>query len=200
MKPSTSAIRKGLSLGKVAEYCGVTRKTILRWVQDGMIQGFTLPSGHHRVLPRDLAHFLDENNMPVPDKLKKLCRNDQPRALVVDDEENIRHIVRDLLAPQFAVSEASNGVEACVKMGAETPDLLILDIRMPDMDGISVVERVRRMPQLAEMKIIIASAYINADVRERLGDMVDAFLPKPFQSRSLLNLCQNVLDKARVGG
>lgn len=171
-------VDKGLSLGKVAAHCGVTRKTILRWVQDGLIDSFALPSGHHRVTKEALADFLKKNNMPVPAELQS---NTRKTVLVVDDDPHIRKIIVDLFRQHFNVQEASNGVEACISIGATPPDLLFLDNRMPFMDGVEVCRQLRKHASLKNTKIVVVSAHLDNDSHAALMNLADKIIRKPFR-------------------
>jgi len=100
------------------------------------------------------------------------------RILVVDDERSIRRFLRASLGSQFTVLEASSGEEALAAVPAEHPDLIILDLGLPDMDGLEVTRRLREWTQIP---IIIVS------VREREQDKIaaldagaDDYLTKPF--------------------
>lgn len=173
-----TAVDKGLSLGKVAAYCGVTRKTILRWVQDGLIDSFSLPSGHHRVTKESLAIFLKKNNMPVPDDLQNTSKK---TVLVVDDDPHIRKIIADLFRQHFTVYEAGNGVDACISIGANPPDLLFLDNRMPFMDGVEVCRQLRKHASLKNTKIVIVSAHLDNESHAALMTLADKIIRKPFR-------------------
>lgn len=173
-----NVLDKGYSLGKVAAYCGVTRKTILRWVQDKLIDSFALPSGHHRVTREALVDFLKNNSMPVPSELESNARKS---VLVVDDDPHIRKIISDLFRPHFVVSEAGNGVEACIAIGANPPDLLFLDNRMPFMDGLEVCRQLRNHNSLKNTKIVIVSAHLDNDSYSALSGLADKIIRKPFR-------------------
>lgn len=186
--------KKGISLGKVAEFCGVTRKTILRWVQDGLLPSFKLPGGHHRVLPDDLAVFLREHDMPVP---PHLLEEERKRVLVADDDPHILRLIKDLLQPYFVIQQANNGVEACIRLGAEKPDLLVLDILMPNMDGIEVLRQMRKDDHLAGTKVVVTSAHADDEMRKRLDGMVSAVLEKPFAPRELIEACLEAMQTSK---
>lgn len=177
-------VDRGLSLGKVASFCGVTRKTILRWVQDGLMDSFALPSGHHRVTRTALVDFLRSNDMPVP---QELDTREKKSIMIVDDDPNIRRIISDLFKPHFNVSEAKNGVEACIAMGANPPDMLFLDNRMPFMDGVEVCRQLRSHEKLKNMKIVIVSAHLNSESYAVLSSMADKVIRKPFKPAELVD-------------
>jgi len=188
--------QKGLSLGKVAEYCGVTRKTILRWVKEGMLPSFVLPSGHHRVRPEDVAVFLRQHGMPVPDGLGA---GSSPSVLVVDDDDDVRQLICRILQKEYRTSEARNGIEACLMLGHNPPDILLLDIRMPKMDGVDVCREVRKDDRLAGVRVLVVSAHLDDSVHRQLEGLVDGCLEKPFNPDELLRLCSELAQPTGEG-
>jgi signal transduction histidine kinase/ActR/RegA family two-component response regulator len=93
----------------------------------------------------------------LPTRLKR----DAARILVVDDDHAIRGMLIEALTMErrYLVEEASNGIEASIKLGTYRPDLLILDIFMPEMDGVEVCRIIRGEPELSEMKVIITTGH-----------------------------------------
>jgi len=93
----------------------------------------------------------------LPSKLK----GQVPKILVVDDDSAIRQMLIEALTMdhRYLVEEASNGIEASIKLGTYRPDLLILDIFMPEMDGLEVCRTISNEPELSEMKVIITTGY-----------------------------------------
>ena len=114
------------------------------------------------------------------------------RILVVDDDHAIRQMLIEALTMdrRYLVEEASNGIEASIKLGTYRPDLLILDIFMPEMDGVEVCRSIRSEPELSEMKVIITTGYPHnpkLDEVVRLG--FTNIFSKPF---NLLNFVRDV--------
>ncbi len=107
--------------------------------------------------------------------------------LVVDDEPSLREIFQKWLvvAGCGQVLTAGNGVEALEKIATTRIHLLVTDLRMPVMDGVSLVREVARMGQTIPV-VIFVSGYGNVDVKEMYGLGVQAFLSKPFPAKSLL--------------
>ena len=93
--------------------------------------------------------------------LPSVLKGQAAKILVVDDDNAIRQILIEALTMdhQYLVEEASNGIEASIKLGTYRPDLLILDIFMPEMDGLEVCRVISSEPELSEMKVIITTGY-----------------------------------------
>jgi PleD family two-component response regulator len=109
------------------------------------------------------------------------------KVLVADDDKNVISIIRDSLATElFEVLEAVNGKEALGMVFAEAPDILILDIMMPDMDGYKVCEELKKHEQTTNMPIIILSAKAGVEDKLRAMEMgIDDYIVKPFDPREL---------------
>ncbi|MFP4476859.1 MAG: ATP-binding protein, partial [Desulfatibacillaceae bacterium] len=111
------------------------------------------------------------------------------KVLVVDDDSMLRDACMKILQRMrpYQVQTAVNGVEACVKLGAYRPDLLILDVVMPDMDGLEVCRVIREQPELRNMKVLVTSGHTDnprLDEIRKLG--FRQFLEKPFEMKKLL--------------
>ena len=93
--------------------------------------------------------------------LPSVLKGQVPKVLVVDDDNAIRQMLIEALTMDhhYLVEEASNGIEASIKLGTYRPDLLILDIFMPEMDGLEVCRTISKEPQLSDMKVIITTGY-----------------------------------------
>ena len=93
--------------------------------------------------------------------LPTMIQRQAPKILVVDDDQAIRQMLIEALTlnRQYLVEEASNGIEASIKLGTYRPDLLILDIFMPEMDGLEVCRSIKNEPELSQMKVIITTGH-----------------------------------------
>ncbi len=119
------------------------------------------------------------------------------KILVTDDDSTIRKWLTAALAKSgiYSVREASNGAEAFLKIGQETPDLLILDVQMPDMDGAEVCRLIKENPELSDIKVIIITGFAESfQVKEIVRMGFDKILPKPFRIPALLNMVDEVLE------
>jgi DNA-binding response OmpR family regulator len=111
----------------------------------------------------------------------------KPKVLCVDDEPSIRELLHHVLTAEgYAVFTASDGLEALATAAKEQPDLILLDIMMPNLDGMETCRRLRQNPATQSIRVIILTAY---DMRERLEEAItagaDDFLGKPIDMTEL---------------
>jgi CheY-like chemotaxis protein len=113
------------------------------------------------------------------------------RILVVDDEKDVQDFVCLVLSDTgFAVDSADNGHQALEKIEAGRPDLVLLDVMMPDLDGWGVLERLKRLPD--PPAVVILSAQLDDGRASWAG--AHGSLSKPFRPNQLVETCRRVLD------
>ncbi len=114
--------------------------------------------------------------------------------LVVDDEPMIRDLIRQTLEDRYKVVEASNGEEALRLLESSRPDLIILDIMMPGIDGYTVVAKVRGNPRTKDIPVLILSAK-TGEVYERISERFGAVdhVGKPIGIESLAEKVSSIL-------
>ncbi len=122
-------------------------------------------------------------------------QGEAPTILVVDDVENNRAMLRDLLTPSgFSVLLAQDAHEGMRLIQAERPDLVLTDLRMPGMDGFTFIRQIRQMPEGRDIPVIATSASVYQDDRRKSKDAgSQAFLPKPIDADLLFEQIQCVL-------
>lgn len=109
------------------------------------------------------------------------------RILVVDDNEHNREYARQVLAEQFEVEVAEDGVEALALIEAAPPDLVLLDLSMPRLDGWGVIRALRDDPTHAGLPIVACSAHaMRGDQERALAAGFDAYLTKPYRPNDLV--------------
>jgi two-component system cell cycle response regulator DivK len=120
------------------------------------------------------------------------------RILVIDDHEDNRHILRDLLEnASYEVIEATTGAEGVVLAEAQVPDLILMDIQLPDIDGYEATRRIKSMPALRHVPVIAVTSYaLSGDDVKALSAGCDAYVTKPFSPRALLAKVKEHLDPA----
>lgn len=109
------------------------------------------------------------------------------RIMVVDDDEDVRFVVTTLLGIEFETVQAQNGLDAIEKIERSQPDLLLLDINMPIMNGIQCCRAIQRNPEFSDLPVFFLSAASNPAVREEALQVGGrAFFDKPFESSKLI--------------
>src|ERR1044072_192483 len=111
-----------------------------------------------------------------------------PTILLIEDYSDTREMISTLLRRRgYDVIEAEDGIEGLLKASWQNPDLILMDLALPEMDGVEVTRRIHSMPKLAETPIIVLSAYLNEAVeRDVLAAGCVEVFPKPFDAASFL--------------
>ncbi len=147
MKP-----RRTITTGQAAQHCEVSLPTIRRWIRDGRLRAFTTAGHHVRIGLDEFRTFLREHGMPpYPTGVA------ETRILVVDDERGVVELLMEFLAADprgFKLESAMDGYEALIKVGVFKPSHLILDVSMPQLDGIKVCQRLRAEPETRRIRIL----------------------------------------------
>jgi len=118
------------------------------------------------------------------------------RILVVEDQIDNRQILRDLLGNAgYELTEAVNGEEALLKVTEQRPDLILMDIQLPVMDGYEATRRIKSNPEFSSIPIIVVTSYaLSGDEGKAREAGCDAYVTKPFSPRQLLAKIRDYLD------
>ncbi len=188
-----SNMKTVFTTGEAAKICKVSQQTIIRCFDSGQLKGFRVPGSRFRRIPREaLYRFMRDNNIPT-DALESGRR----RILVVDDEPAVVDIITSALASdsRFETRVVNNGFEAGKTAAEYHPDLMVLDIMLPDINGQAVCELVRKDPGLQDIKIVCISGMVEEDkIADLKASGADDFLHKPFDIDELLARICRLLD------
>jgi excisionase family DNA binding protein len=179
-----------LTTGEVAVALHVTIPTVKRWVKDGHLSAFKTAGGHFRITSDELERFRASMHMPEP-------AGEIPRILVVDDNVDFRETLANAYGfdGRFKVELAEDGYEGLIKVGSFRPNLLILDICMPGLDGISVCRKMKKDPTALGTKILAVTGLDEPGVRETILQAgADGFLEKPLTLTELDAEVERLLD------
>lgn len=146
------------------------------------------------------AYMLDAAAYNKIALLEKLTEAHKKSVLVVEDDPDIRHLIRQVLHAHYIVYEASDGIEAIGVLQQQPPDLIITDVMMPGMDGLTLCNKVKNTPATCHIPIIMLSAKSTLEQRNEGYEVgADAYLAKPFHASHLLIRVRNLLEqRARV--
>jgi excisionase family DNA binding protein len=172
--------------GEAAKICKVSQQTIIRCFDNGQLKGFRVPGSRFRRIPREaLYKFMKDNGIPT-DALESGKR----KVLLVDDDPDLVDLINKSLDDdgRFEVRIASNGFDAGMMVKEYRPDLIILDVMLPDINGKEVCHRVRADSTLEDVRIICISGMIEEDkIQELKLSGADDFLHKPFMVEELID-------------
>jgi excisionase family DNA binding protein len=177
-----------LTLGQAAKYLGVAQSTIRKWSDLGRVPAFYTPGGHRRYRRSDLDTFLERSGPGAKDRTG-------PVVLVVDDDAGVRELVRaNLELEGYAVREASSAAEGLEALEEEPPDLVLLDVMMPEVDGWEMLRRIQERFGVGAIPIIVFSGEVEeraVGAAERRG--ARGFLGKPFDPQRLIEQAKQIL-------
>lgn len=191
-----SALKTVFTTGEAAKICKVSQQTIIRCFDNGSLKGFRVPGSRFRRIPRhELFQFMRENGIPT-DALESGKR----KLLIVDDDQELVDLLADTFARdgRFEIKTANNGFDAGMLVKEFRPDIVILDIMLPDINGKEVCQRVRSDETLESVKIICISGMVEQDkVADLRASGADDFMQKPFVVDKLLDRVCDLLDIER---
>ncbi len=123
------------------------------------------------------------------------------KVLLVDDEDQLRKVMRDLLERDgYDVTEAADGVKALDQVDRHAPDIIVLDLNLPGLDGYGVLNHLRSRPATSDIPVVVLTAHGDEESEVRVFELgADDFLSKPFRARALSVRLQAVLGRSRRG-
>ena len=176
-----------MTLGQAAKYLGVAQSTIRKWSDIGRVPAFYTPGGHRRFRRGDLDAFLDRSGPGKPAR--------GPLVLVVDDDPQVRELVRiNLEIEGYAVREAGNADEGLAAVEDDAPDLILLDVMMPQIDGWEMLRRVQERHGVGSIPVVMFSGQLESGAaREAAERGARAFVGKPFDLRALIEQTKQIV-------
>ena len=175
-----------LTLGQAAKYLGVAQSTIRKWSDLGRVPTFYTPGGHRRYRRRDLDAFLERSG--------PRGQETGPLVLVVDDDPRLREFIRvNLEMEGYAIREAENAEEGLAAIEDQAPDLVLLDIVMPGIDGWEMLRRVQERHGIGSIPVIMFSGKADAAPEDAEARGVRGFIGKPFNPQQLIDQTKQLL-------
>ena len=194
IKQST-VYRKPLSVGQAAKICRVSKKTVLNWIYKDALKAFTTYGGHYRIWPGDLKKLLHKAGMDIP---FNYVDDRQMTFLIVDDDDAYTMLMKEALCLEFPnadIMTTDDGYEALLLIGERKPRVVLLDLKMPKVDGFQVLELLKTRKKDNPMKIVVLSSYVDAQARQRLNStMVDCILEKGKDIREIIHTLSELLE------
>ena len=171
---------------EISHLCNVDITTVINWINSGKLLAYKTPGGHRRVKRQDFVKFIEKYQFPMPKELEA----EAPIVLIVDDDEEIRKLIHRLLKnkwPDMLIYEAEDGFAAGKLLADKMPTLVILDIKLPGIDGIQVCQLIRDDNRIKDTKIFIITGYYSNDSKQKiLKAGANDYMVKPFSPNKFL--------------
>ena len=177
-----------LTLGQAAKYLGVAQSTIRKWSDQGRVPAFYTPGGHRRYRRPDLDNFLNRSGPGG-------STQQGPVVLIVDDDERVREYVRvNLEMEGYAVREAGSAEEGLGVLEEVSPDLILLDVMMPEVDWWEMLRRVQQRHGVGAIPVVMFSGKVNEQsAQEATARGAQGFVGKPFDPQQLIEHAKQLL-------
>jgi excisionase family DNA binding protein len=175
-----------LTLGQAAKFLGVAQSTLRKWSDEDRVPAFYTPGKHRRYRRRDLEQFLERSGPGG--------RGAGPLVLVVDDDDRLREFIRvNLEMEGYDVAEAANADEGLVAVEAQAPDLILLDVMMPGVDGWEMLRRIQERHGVGSIPVIMFSGKV--DEADAAARGAQGFIGKPFDPQQLIESTKHLLPR-----
>jgi len=185
-----------LTTGEAAKICGVKLNTIKNWIRNGDLSAIQTPGGHWRIPHAQFMVFVEKFNTPMTHARSEQTAN---RILVIDDEISAHELVTESLhmhCPDYDVHSAHDGYSGLIAIGRLQPDLIILDIMMPDINGLEIIQHLKAADSpLPGAKVIAITGALDRKlvVNRILQAGVEALLFKPLEIDGLIDSVHRAL-------
>ena len=187
-------MKQTLSTTDVAKMLGVSVGSVKNWIDKDHLKAGRTPGGHRHVSPEELTAFLERQGLPVPAELSP----PSPKVLIVDADPVLRQWAAKVIGqarPAYDVLEAQDGFAAGALAVKERPAAIVLDLRMPGLDGYDVCQRIKADEGTRGAVIIALTADRDEAVRQRILDCgAQSCLTKPVPVALLLGALDEALD------
>ena len=178
-----------LTLGQAAKYLGVAQSTIRKWSDQGRLPAFYTPGGHRRYRRRDLDAFVSGSANASGPRTRGT-----PLVLIVDDDPRIREFVRvNLEMDGYVVREAGSADEGLAALEEQPPDLILLDVMMPGVDGWEMLRRMQERHGMGSIPVIMFSGQVESSDDDAQARGAQGFLGKPFNPQDLIARTKELL-------
>jgi len=189
-------VEKTYSTFDISEICGVYPTTVADWIDAGKLKAFHTPGGHRRVRKSDLLEFLRKYNMPIP---KELTKDGRKKILIVDDDQAVINFITRFLRKfpeKYQFTSATGGFQAGQALAEFEPDLIVLDLLLPGIDGFQVCRNIRSNEKTKRIKILAITGYDTPENRKKIFACgADDYLPKPFDTEELNKRMNKLLEE-----
>lgn len=171
---------------EVSKLCAVYPTTVINWIKEGILPAYTTPGGHRRIKKDDLLKLMKKNNMPIP---AGLAGQEKNKVLVIDDDPKILRMIKTVLSAEedLEVSTAQSGFQAGLTVSNWMPDIILLDMLMPEMDGFEVCRQLKSDEKAKDIPIIAVTVLKDPkEIKKMVSAGITDYISKPFKSQELI--------------
>lgn len=188
-------MKKKLSTTQVARLLNVSVASVASWIDQGQLVGGRTPGGHRRIEGDDLIRFMRHQKLRIPPELM----DEGLTVLVVDDEVALAAWLADEIKarhPDWGVLQAHDGFTAGDIVGASKPDVVLLDIRMPGINGLDVCRRIKSREDTKGIAVIAMTAYAPGNMKDQiLGAGARACFAKPLDIKVVMSEVESAMSE-----
>lgn len=187
--------QKAYTTFEAAKICHVTHHSIKNWIKQGLIKASRTPGGHYRILEDDLDRFREKYDMFPREKGPS-----KRRVMIVDDDPDALSLMEKILTEDgFELIKVSNATEVGLKAAQLSPDLILLDFLMPEINGFEVCKALRENDMTRSIPIMAVTCLSKERDIERIFSCgADEYLAKPFKVDQLLEKVRDLIGRGRV--
>ena len=183
---------------EAAEMLGVSLRTVQLWAESGLLEAWKTEGGHRRISRTSVQRLLQGDNYPLPKLAAPEQQFERLKILVVEDDSVLLKLYKTVIAAwnlPVDLITAGNGVEGLIRVGRDTPDLMITDLSMPGMDGFELIRSLATSSFREGMEIVVVTGLDAADVAAHGGlpEGVRLF-PKPVPFAELRAIVAGMLE------
>lgn len=171
---------------QISKFCNVYPTTVINWIKEGILPAYTTPGGHRRIKRDDLLKLMQKNNMPIPAELTK---GDKNKVLVIDDDPKILRMINTVLSSEkdLEVLTADSGFQAGLTVSIWMPDIILLDMLMPDIDGFKVCRQLKSDEKTKDIPIIAVTVLKDPkEIKKMRACGITDYISKPFKAQDLV--------------
>lgn len=179
--------------GEVAAHCGVSYEAVKEWIKTGKLKAYATPGKHRRIPTESFKQFLQKYHWPLLGEAERPTA--RRRVLVVDDDSDIISLIMKGLSRigEYELASATDGFEAGLQVLTFHPDLIILDLMMPQMDGFKVCQKIKSAPETRGILVLAITGYPTPEnVQKILEAGADYYLVKPFKVKALQQIIREI--------
>lgn len=182
--------KRWLTTGKMAEYCGVSFRTVIRWIERNELKAIQLPGrGDNRIEVSECLQFMQKYNISIPKELQAFTR----RVLIIeDDAETVVAIGTILQMAGFEIHIAADSFAAGTILTTFLPAVVIVNTKMPGLHGVDVLSQIRNIEQLSAVKILVIANLSELEKQSALSMGANALLDMPFTKTTLLQSLKSI--------